>query len=204
VGSVASRHPFVPVALRVTALVLLAIAVSVVASPLAGGLLVAVGLVLLITYEATRPSGMLRAAAREPHPHGGARHVVVVADAPLAGDEVEKAIRGVAGPGAQLDVLAPVLVSHLHFVTSDHDAETRDAHARLQASLAWAAEHGFSARGEVGDDEPATAMADELRDFGADAVVIVTGAERRFKWAEARELDRARAELDVPVVHVSV
>lgn len=191
-------------ALRFAVLALVAAGVSLIASPLAGGLVLALGLVLLISYEATRPSGLLREAEHAPHPHGGRRHVLVVADAPLAGEEPAEAIRTVAGPNAELDLLAPVLVSHTHFITSDRDAETHAAERRLQTSLDWAATHGFRARGEVGDDEPATAMADELRDFGPEAVVVVTDGERRTRWAETRELDRARAELDIPVVHVLV
>jgi hypothetical protein len=191
-----------PAALRLAVLLAAAVGVSVIASPLAGGVILAVGLVLLIGYEVTRPTGLLRAAEQAPHPHGGRRHVVVVADAPLAGDDLAETITQAAGPNAELDVLAPVLVSHTHYATSDSDAETRAAQTRLDASLEWAAAHGFSARGEVGDDEPATALADELRDFGADAVVIVTNGERRTKWAETRELDRARAELEIPILHV--
>lgn len=199
-----SRTDSIPIAIvvRLVVLVVVAVALSVVATPLAGGLALAVGLVLLISYEATRPSGLLRAAEHAPHPHGGSRHVVVVADAVLTGDELAEAIRAVAGPDSEFDVLAPLLVSHTHYATSDHDAESESAKARLNASLEWAAAHGFHARGEVGDDEPATAMADELRDFGADAVSIVTDGERKTRWAEARELERARAELDIPVIHL--
>ena len=161
-----------------------------VASPLAGGVILALGLVVLIAYEATRPSGLLRDAEHAPHAHGGRRHVVVVADTALAGEAPAEAIISAAGRDAQLDVLAPMLVSHTHYVTSDHDAEARTAQVRLERSLEWAAAHGFHARGEVGDDEPATAMADELRDFGADAVIIVTDGDRRHEMG--RE-PRARA-----------
>jgi hypothetical protein len=199
-----SHRKLVPAVLRVAALLVVAAGVSAVASPLAGGLILAVGLVLLISYEATRPAGLLQEAEHAQHPHGGRRHVVVVADAPLAGEKPAEAIVKTAGPDAELDLLAPVLVSHTHYAMSDHDAESRSAEARLKTSLAWAAAHGFHARGEVGEDEPATAMADELRDFGADAVIIVTDGDRKTRWAETRELERARAELDIPVVHVVV
>ena len=203
-SSITSRRAFVPAVLRLAALALVAIGISVVASPLAGGVILALGLVVLIAYEATRPSGLLRDAEYAPHAHGGRRHVVVVADTALAGEAPAEAIIKTAGRDAQLDVLAPMLVSHTHYVTSDHDAEARTAQVRLKASLEWAAAHGFHARGEVGDDEPASAMTDELRDFGADAVIIVTDGDRRTRWAEKRELERARAELDIPVVHVRI
>ena len=57
---------------------------------------------------------------------------------------------------------------------------------------------------DVGADEPVTAIADELRDFGAAAMVIVTNGSRARRWAEQLELERARAELDIPVARVVV
>jgi hypothetical protein len=194
----------VAAALRLLGLVVVALAVSLVASPLGGGVVFALGLVVLVVYEVTRPAGMLRAAEDAPHPRGGPRHVLVVADAALAGEEVAQAIVEAAGPQAQLNVLAPLLVSRTHYVTSDHDAEAHEAEARLNSSLQWAAGHGFRARGQVGADEPVAAMADQLRDFGAQAAVIVTRRGHRPGWAEARQLKRARAELDITFTHVEV
>lgn len=199
-----SRTPFRATAVGVVVLLAAVIALAILVSPLAGGVLLAIGMVLLIVHVAMRPEGQLRDAAQAPHPHGGAQHVIVVADTELAGDRVAEAIRETAGDGAQLDVVAPVLVSHLHYAMSDRDAELAAARRRLDASLAWAREHGFRARGTVGSDEPETAMADALRDFGAEAIVVVTDGAGKSGWAEDRELDRARAELAIPVVHVRV
>ena len=67
-----------------------------------------------------------------------------------------------------------------------------------------AGSHGFEARGEVGPDEPVTAIADELRDFGAEAMLIVTDGLRATRWAEQLEFERAGAELDIPVARVVV
>jgi hypothetical protein len=120
--------------LQVALLVFVAGGVSFVASPLAGGVILAVGLVLVVSYEATRPSGLLRAAEHAAHLHGGRDHVVVVADAPLAGDDLADALSRVAGPDAQLDVLAPMLVSHLHYATSDTTRLVYEAALRRPAS----------------------------------------------------------------------
>lgn len=191
------------VALRVLGVLAIAAAVSIPASPLAGSVVVALGLLVLILDEAIRPRGTLREAELAVHPHGGARHVLVVADAPITGDDVAETITDIVGPHAKLDILAPVLVSPSHYLASDDDGERRRATARLRSALAWAADHGFEARGEVGDDEPGAAIADELRDFGAEAVVVVTSDERGTRWAERRELERARSELGIPLVQVA-
>jgi hypothetical protein len=47
-------------------------------------------------------------------------------------------------------------------------------------------------------------MEDELRDFGADEVIVVTHPSERETWQERGELERLRHELDVPVTHVMV
>jgi hypothetical protein len=150
---------------------------------------------------------VLRDAARERHPHGaaaGTRHVPVVANETLAGDELRERITGVSGGRVEVDVLVPVLTSHLHYGVSDIDRELAEARARLERSLAWAQEQGIVARGEVGDPDPTAAIEDELRDFGADEVIVVTHARERETWQEQGELGRLRRELDVPVTHVIV
>lgn len=149
----------------------------------------------------------LREAAHERHPHGaatGTRHVLVVANETLAGDELREQITRVNGERVEVDVLAPVLTSHLHYGVSDIDREVAEARTRLERSLAWAQEHGIVAHGEVGDPNPTVAIEDELRDFGADEVIVVTHARERETWQEHGELGRLRRELDVPVTHVIV
>ena len=150
---------------------------------------------------------VLRDAAHEPHPHGGragTRHVLVVANEALAGDQLHERITGAGGERVEVDVLAPVLTSHLHYAVSDVDNELAEARARLDRSLAWARECGIVARGEVGDPSPTTAIEDQLRDFGADEVIVVTHPRERETWQEQGEVERLRRELDVPVTHVMV
>ena len=149
----------------------------------------------------------LGAAIGDPHPHGardGTRHVLVVANEVLCGDELRDRIAGAGGAGVEVDVLAPVLASRLHYGLSDIDREPAQAQLRLERSLAWAREHGIIARGTVGDPNPATAIEDELRDWGADEVIVVTSARDRVSWQERDELQRLRRELPVPVTHVGV
>jgi hypothetical protein len=203
----ASRSPFVATAIGVAVLLVIVIALSILVSPLAGGLLLAIGFVLLIVHIAIRPEGQLRDAASETVPSServGRRRVLVVADAALSGDEPAARIRETAGEDPQLDVIAPVLVSQAHFAMSDRDAEMAEAQDRLDASLAWAREHGFTATGTIGSDDPETAMADALRRSGAEAVLFVSRGEDERTRLEDRALRRADAELAIPVVHVTV
>lgn len=202
-----SRSPFVATAAGVVALLVAVIVLAIFVNPLVAFFVFAIGLVLLIVHIAMRPEGQLRDAAKETVPSSarvGRRRVLVVADAPLAGEEPARRIRETAGEHPQLDVIAPVLVSQAHFATSDRDAEMAAAQRRLDASLAWAREHGFTATGTIGSDDPETAMADALRRSGAEAVVIVHDGEDGRSRLEQRAFRRADAELAIPVVRVRV
>jgi len=149
----------------------------------------------------------LRIAASEPHAHGAApdqRHVLVIANEALSGAELRELIVGRNGERVELDVLAPVLTSRVPFEFSDIDRGLADARERLERSLAWAREQGLAARGEVGDPSTTTAIEDELRDFGADEVIVVTHPRGLETWQERGELDRLQTELNVPIRHVVV
>lgn len=135
--------------------------------------------------------------ARPPAGH----HVLVVANEALAGAELAELILQHRREHVEVDVLAPVLASHVHYAVSDIDSELAEARTRLERSLAWARAHKIVARGEVGDPNPTTALEDELRTFGANEVIVVTHPRDRETWQERGELARLRRELGVPVTH---
>jgi len=148
------------------------------------------------------PEHSLRDAATAAHPHGagpGKRHVLVVAELALAGEELRRELRSQAGASVEIDVLSPVMASRAHHWAGDVDREREQAQERLEASLAWAREQGFVAKGEVGDHDAMAAIEDELRDFGADEVIIVTQPSERTSWLASRMLSQLTKQLDVPV-----
>ena len=147
----------------------------------------------------------LRSASHARHPHGasrGTRHVLVIANETLSGSALRDRILGEGRARVELDVLAPVLLSRVHYGVSDVDHELEQARLRLERSLRWAREHGIAARGEVGDPSATAAIADELRDFGADEVIVVTHPAERETWQEREQLKRLVSELEVPITHV--
>lgn len=191
-------------------LLLVSIFVGWLAMPLAGVAVFVLGsglaAVAYVRVARADRRPVLRDAAHAPHPHGaalGERHVLVVANQALSGTELRERIL-CHGKHVEVDVLAPVLTSHLHYGVSDIDRELERARVRLQRSLAWAGTLNIIVRGEVGDPSPTTALEDELRDFGADEVIVVSHPRERETWQERAELARLRRELDVPVTHVIV
>ena len=145
----------------------------------------------------------LRDAASAPHPHGpapGKHHVLVVAERTLAGEELGRQLQQLKpGVAVELDVLSPVMASRAHHWAGDVDREREQAQVRLEASLAWARRQGFVAKGEVGDPDAMGAIEDELRDFGADEVVLVTHPSERTSWLANRMLSHLQRHLEVPV-----
>jgi hypothetical protein len=196
------------IVMSIAGLVGVSVAIGALTVPLAGAIVFAAGALSAVLADAVLRDPNRRAALREAeqasHPHGpspGAHHILIVANDTLTGFELSDEITLQAG-AAQLDILAPLRCSRWHYLMSDYDKETAEARARLEASLAWATSHGFDARGEVGDPDPVSAIADELRDFGADAVIVVRHPSDRATWLESRELGRLRSELDVPVTEL--
>ena len=73
------------------------------------------------------------------------------------------------------------------------------------AALAWASAEGLAVTGKIGDPNAAFgAIEDELRQHGADEVIISTYPRGESNWLETGIVDRLRDELAVPVTHVVV
>ncbi|MCW3045792.1 MAG: hypothetical protein JWO74_76 [Solirubrobacterales bacterium] len=192
-------------------LVGVSIAVGLLLSAVWGALVfatVTLGVLLadLVAKDPQRPLP-LRAAAHAPHPDASADdwRILVVANEALQGEGVRGAILGRAKLRPEVMVVAPVLVSRTHFVTTDVDAEMDEARARLAQTLDWALAHGLSARGHIGDPmHPLLAVEDDLRRFGPDEVIVATHPAERANWQEDSLIARLRSELDVPVTQVLV
>ena len=189
----------------------LAVLVGWTASRPYGVVVFAAGIAAGVTFELVGrepgPRSTLMEAAHGPHPRGGAdgrRHVLIVADETLAGEELARQLTAAGGADVELDVLAPIVAPASHRLASDVDGERREAQERLRTSLAWAEDHGFRARGEVGDTDAMTAIEDELRDFGADEIIIATHARGRTSWLAKRMVAHLQRELDVTVREVFV
>jgi hypothetical protein len=133
----------------------------------------------------------------------GRPRVLVVANQTLAGDELRTELLG-RSPRPELRIVAPILISRVHYAMSDIDTEFRYASSRLEESLAWARDAGFDVSGEVCSDGPLVAIEDQLRKFAADEIVISTHPPQRSNWLDAGVVERSRAELNIPVTHVIV
>jgi hypothetical protein len=133
------------------------------------------------------------------------RRILVIANETVAGEELRDAIESRAsGSRAHVLVVTPALNSKLRHWVSDEDGAREAAQGRLADSLAGLAQAGIDARGEVGDADPVQSIADALRTFGADEIIISTHPVGRSNWLERGVVESARERFAVPITHVVV
>jgi len=185
------------------------ILLGIVTKPVVGAILFTLVALAALAWDLRAPDSERRRPLREAAEAYEGRsdeawRVLVVANQTLQGEELRRAIMQRAKLKPQLIVVAPILPSRTHYVTTDIDKEMQEAQQRLDATLRWAADNGFTAWGEVGNHSPVQAIEDGLRRFGADEVIISTHPPGKSNWLESGLVERVRDELDLPITHVVV
>ena len=99
----------------------------------------------------------------------------------------------------EIRVVVPALNSRLSSWASDTDGAVADAETRLRRVLRQLSDAGLTARGEVGDEDPAQAVADVLQTYPADQIVLVHHSEGFERYKEHDLLRRIRAHYAGPV-----
>ena len=189
------------------ALVAVSVLVGALVHPIAGIAVFVVAVAAALVWDVRAPNPDRVEVLREATEMGRAAHaqpcVLVVANQTLAGEELRAELLR-RTPRPELRVVAPILISRMHYAMSDIDTELGLARQRLAESLGWASEAGFRATGEVCPDGPLVAIEDQLRKFAPGEIVISTHPAERSNWLEAGVVDQAREQLDIPVTHVVV
>jgi hypothetical protein len=189
--------------------VAISLAVGALIHPLAGVALFVLVVVAAVVWDLRAPNpdrvDVLAEAAEEgrANARGGRPRVLVVANQTLGGEELHSELLGRA-PRPELRIVAPILISRMHYAMSDIDTELVLANRRLEETLNWARQAGFDVSGSVCSDGPLVAIEDQLRNFAADEIVISTHPPERSNWLEAGVVEKARADLDMPIKHVIV
>jgi hypothetical protein len=166
---------------------------------LGAGTVLAVFLVRASTAAGAEPPALRATGAP------GAHRVLVVADEGCAGAAVCGPIVERAGAERiEVLVVAPTLVSPIHYLDSDVDAERAAAEERAAETVRALRSAGVEAHGEVGSESPLEAIADALVAFAADEIVIATPSAEHTNWLEMGVVERARERYEIPVRHLVV
>lgn len=128
--------------------------------------------------------------------------VLVVANRTVAGQKLLDAVRERAkGGDAEFHLVVPLTVpKHGNVI---YDDAARDA-AQLRADLArdFLGQEGIKLTGEVGDEDPVSAVKDAVASFGADEIIISTLPLARSGWLRRDLIERIQEETGLPVQHV--
>ena len=108
------------------------------------------------------------------------------------------AVTPVGTANADVLVVAPALNSWLRRWVSDEDAARRRAGERLTVCIDQLKRRGVRAEGRVGDADPLLAIADALRTFPADEIVIAGESELSTRLTDDL-IARARRSFGLPV-----
>jgi hypothetical protein len=132
--------------------------------------------------------------------------IVVLASEPISNRGlVEEIARHARHPEDDVVVVAPVLVdSPLKLGAGDVGPAVAQAQQRLAASVETLRRAGLHVSGEVGDADPNVALADVLRSWPADEVIVATDPNERAVRIEHEVIERARRELRKPITQVVV
>jgi len=183
---------------------------AIVIASVAGGTWVALGVFIALTAAVlawwTRARSEVQTEKTLPRPHAaGERRILVIANETVGGHTLRSAIlERSLDVREEVLVVTPALNSPIRHWVSDDDGARAAAQERLEKSLAQLAAAGVEARGEVGDGDPLQAIADALRTFGADEIIISTHPEGRSNWLERGIVEHARERFAVPITHVVV
>jgi hypothetical protein len=181
-------------------LIIAAICVPVVAAMglagvLGAGLGVAVGAAaatsVFVLAARSRPERRLEVAESDEPGH----RVLVLAVAEATAESAQR-IADIAGAATDVRIVVPVPSHRLDRWMSAEDDARREAEARLARSAGTLVAAGLPVSGSIGDHDPAQALEDELHDFAANEVVLLTGDGRD-------PLTKIESRLSLPLRRVS-
>ena len=132
------------------------------------------------------------------------RRLLVVATTPVEQNALRKRVQEHAGDReVEVRVVAPAVeLSPLQWLASDEDKAREEAAGIAQEAEEAVQPEAERVEAEVGDTDPLQAIEDELRQFPADEVIVVTRPEDEARWLEEGAADEARERFRLPVTHL--
>jgi hypothetical protein len=132
------------------------------------------------------------------------RHrVLVVVTAPISDSVFHEAVEPHIAADSEILVVAPASdLSRMDWLANAEDDARAIASRRAEQVAETAPTDATEAR--VGDTDPVQAIADALRTFPADELLIVTHADDDAGWLETGTAATAFDRFSLPITHVAV
>jgi hypothetical protein len=113
--------------------------------------------------------------------------------------EVPPSIERLLDAADEVFVVTPALTSRIEWLVSDVDRARHAADERLEAILGQLQSADVPARGTVGDDSPFDAVADHVRDFAPDHILVALRSGEHAGWQERGLVDRVQRIAERPI-----
>ena len=131
---------------------------------------------------------------------------LLIAAGEMAGgpEELPPGVRGLIDAADEILVVTPTLPTRFEWLASATDRATEQADERLRGVLGQLQEMDSEARGAVGSDDPLVALADFIREFHPDHLLIGLRGGEGSGWQERGLLDSVLERFGLPVTAFSV
>ena len=127
---------------------------------------------------------------------------LVVANQTLAGEHLVKEVRARLSAGrCQFHILVPATPPADHAVWTEGEAQAM-ARGNLAAALEIFRKLGAQADGEIGDEEPLTAIKDILREQEFDEIILSTLPPGISRWLNQDLVSKVERSFAIPVTHI--
>ena len=133
-----------------------------------------------------------------------AKLLVATGEAVADTKELPFGVRELIDAAEEILVITPTLPQRFEWLASATDRARGQADSRLQTVLGQIEDIGSTAAGEVGSDDPLEAIADGVRTFGPDHLLIALRAGQKAGWQEKGLLDRIQERFALPMTVFSV
>ena len=132
--------------------------------------------------------------------------LLVLTTEPISAGQLREAVAGAADPSdAEVMIVAPALhESALRFWMSDADEAIAKADAVRRESVERLGAEGVSASADTGESEPLEAVADALKTFDADRIVIFSHPEDQQRYREEIDDNEVHERFGLPVDRAEV
>ena len=114
-------------------------------------------------------------------------------------DSLPFGIQALIDAADEILVVTPTLPGRFEWLASATDKAREQADQRLDAILGQLDELGSDAAGVVGSDDPIEGIADAVREFQPDHLLIALRSSQRAGWQERGLLDQIQNRFSIPM-----
>jgi hypothetical protein len=130
--------------------------------------------------------------------------LIAAGEAASGREDLPFGVRALIDAAEEILVMTPSLPGRFEWLASATDRAREQADARLHTVLGQLDAAGSEASGAVGSDDPIEALADSIREFEPDHLLIALRAGERAGWQERGLLDRIEQRFAIPMTVFSV